>query len=693
MQFDSSRSFEQSSSSDNLWYKDSIIYELHVRAFCDSDGDGIGDFQGLIQKLDYLSDLGVNAIWLLPFYPSPQRDDGYDIAKYDTINPIYGSLEDFQSFLREAHDRNLKVITELVLNHTSDQHEWFQKSRRSPPGSYWREFYVWSDDPQKYRGTRIIFKDFELSNWTWDPIAKSYYWHRFYSHQPDLNFENPEVIRKMFEIVDFWLEMGVDGLRLDAVPYLFEQEGSSCENLPQTHDYLKMLRSHIDEKFQSRMILAEANQWPEDAVAYFGNNDECHMCFHFPLMPRLFMAIRLEDRFSIVDILNQTPEIPEQCQWATFLRNHDELTLEMVTDEERDYMYNSYAHDPQAKINLGIRHRMAPLLQNDRRQIELLNAILFSLPGTPVIYYGDEIGMGDNIYLGDRNGVRTPFQWTPDRNAGFSKADPQRLYLPVIISSEYNYETVNVENHQHNPNSLLWWVKRMISVRKSSQAFSRGDLNFLYPENTKVLAFTRSLDGETILVVANLSRRAQFVELNLESFAGCVPIELLGRTEFPRIGKLPYLVTLGPYGFYWFHLQEKENMEPSRPAIHRHKPILRKGSDPFQEILQPRLKGRFEEDLALHLLRMRWYASKSKDIESLKLIDIIPLDLMSQRSLYAIGISGITYRDGSSEQYLITIGYIEGEQAKQIQDENPELVITSVQFEGSDAPEATSFSC
>jgi maltose alpha-D-glucosyltransferase/alpha-amylase len=672
---------KQEALSERFWYKDCVIYELHVRAFCDSNDDGIGDFRGLIQKLDYLSDLGVNAIWLLPFYPSPQRDDGYDIAKYDAINEMYGNLDDFQDFLREAHRRNLKVITELVLNHTSDQHEWFQRSRKSPPDSPWRNFYVWSDNPQKYRGTRIIFKDFELSNWTWDPVAKSYYWHRFYSHQPDLNFDNPEVRQKLFDVVDFWFSLGVDGLRLDAVPYLFEREGTSCENLPETHDFLKSLRQYIDQRYSNRMVLAEANQWPEDAVTYFGEGDECHMCFHFPLMPRLFMAVRLEDRFSIVDILQQTPNIPDLCQWATFLRNHDELTLEMVTDEERDYMYNTYAQDPHAKINLGIRHRMAPLLQNDRRQVELLNGILFSLPGTPVIYYGDEIGMGDNIYLGDRNGVRTPFQWTPDRNAGFSKADPQRLYLPIIISSEYHYETVNVENQQKNPNSLLWWMKRLISSRREFICLSRGDLEFLYPENTKVLAYTRKYEDETILVVANLSRRAQYVELNLEEYTGRIPVEVFGRMEFPPIGSLPYLITLGPFDFYWFYLKSKEHMEPRRPIMHRYAAIIRKGSNPYQEILQPQLKSVFETDLADYLPRMRWFAGKSKDIEAIKLSDVTPLDKDQKLSSYAFAIATIEYRDGSSDQYLLTLGYTEGDSARHIQEESPEVIITTVSHE------------
>src|SRR5512133_1352065 len=499
------------SGQDSLWYKDAVIYEVHVRAFQDSNADGVGDFRGLEDKLDYLRDLGITAIWLLPFYPSPLKDDGYDIADYYSINPLFGTLSDFKAFLRQAHARGLRVITELVVNHTSDQHPWFQRSRRAPPGDPFREFYVWSDSPEKYRDTRIIFRDFESSNWSWDHVAQGYYWHRFYSHQPDLNFDNPLVHKEIIRVLDFWLDMGVDGLRLDAVPYLYERENTSCENLPETHQYLKHLRAHVDAKYGDRMLLAEANQWPEDAVTYFGSGkgDECHMAFHFPLMPRFFMALRMEDRIPIVDILQQTPPIPETSQWALFLRNHDELTLEMVTDEERDYMYRMYAHVHQARLNLGIRRRLAPLLGNDRRRIELLNALLFSLPGTPVIYYGDEIGMGDNIYLGDRNGVRTPMQWSSDRNAGFSRANPQRLYLPVNIDPEYHYESINVETQRNNTHSLLWWMKRLIAQRKQFQAFGRGSLRFLYPPNRKVLAFIRQFEDEKILIVANLSRFTQ----------------------------------------------------------------------------------------------------------------------------------------------------------------------------------------
>jgi maltose alpha-D-glucosyltransferase/alpha-amylase len=594
---------------DSRWYKDAIIYEAHVRAFHDSDGDGFGDFRGLTRKLDYLEDLGVTAVWLLPFYPSPLRDDGYDIADYTSIHPQYGKLDDFKEFLAEAHRRGIRVITELVINHTSDQHPWFQRARLAPKGSPERDFYVWSDTPDKYSDARIIFKDFELSNWSWDPIAKQYYWHRFYNHQPDLNYDNPAVWNAIFPVVDFWFGMGVDGLRLDAVPYLYEREGTNCENLPETHVFLKALRAHIDQKFPDRMLLAEANQWPEEAVPYFGNGDECHMCFHFPVMPRLFMALHQEDRFPILDILDQTPAIPESCQWCMFLRNHDELTLEMVTDEERDYMYRAYAQDRTARINLGIRHRLGPLLKNDRRRIELMNALLFSLPGTPVVYYGDEIGMGDNIYLGDRNGVRTPMQWSADRNAGFSRANPQRLYLPIIIDPESHYEAVNVEAQQNNPSSLLWWMKRLIALRKQFKAFGRGTIRFLRPDNSKVLAFIREHGDERILVVANLSRFVQFVQLDLREYAGVVPEEVFGRTPFPAIGELPYLLTLSPHAFYWFVLPGKpassgEIIVPGRaaeilPHLHGDRPLAayfeRSNWDDLEAILPGYLRRRHIE--------------------------------------------------------------------------------------------------
>src|SRR5271165_4274503 len=533
----------QPESPDPLWYRDAIIYQLHVKAFFDADEDGIGDFQGLCQKLDYLQDLGVTALWLLPFYPSPLRDDGYDIADYKNINSPYGRMADFRTFIREAHRRNLRVITELVINHTSDQHPWFQRARQAKPGSSWRDFYVWSDTDQKFPETRIIFIDSEKSNWAWDPVAQAYYWHRFYAHQPDLNFDNPRVLRAIFDVMRFWLDLGVDGMRLDAVPYLIEREGTINENLTETHEILKRLRRELDTHYADRMLLAEANQWPEDVLQYFGAGDECHMAFHFPLMPRIYMAVSTEDRHPITDIMRQTPDIPETCQWAVFLRNHDELTLEMVTDRERDYLWNYYASDRRARINLGIRRRLAPLMENDRRRIELLNALLVSMPGTPVIYYGDEIGMGDNVFLRDRDGVRTPMQWSFDRNGGFSRADPERLYLPPIMDPVYGYQAINVEAQLRDPSSLLSWTKRILAVRKTSQAFGRGARRFLKPGNRKILAYLREYGDDSLLCVANLSRSAQPVELNLASFKGRVPVEMLGRTAFPPIGDLPYLLT------------------------------------------------------------------------------------------------------------------------------------------------------
>jgi maltose alpha-D-glucosyltransferase/alpha-amylase len=536
------------------WYKEAIIYQIHVRTFFDSNGDGIGDFQGLAQKLDYVQELGVNAIWLMPFFPSPLRDDGYDISDHRSVHPRYGTLEDFKAFLSGAHDRGLRVIIELVANHTSDQHPWFQQSRSSQDNPK-RDWYVWSDTDNKYRGTRIIFLDTEMSNWAWDPISKSYYWHRFFSHQPDLNFDNPAVREEMWNIMKFWLELGVDGFRLDAVPYLIEREGTSCENLPETHDIIRDLRKKVDEQFPGTMLLAEANQWPADLRPYFGNGDEFHMAFHFPLMPRMFMGLRLEDRKPITEILQQTPEIPPSCQWCLFLRNHDELTLEMVSDIERDYMYDIYASDRTMRLNLGIRRRLAPLLDNDRRRIELMNGMLMSLPGTPIIYYGDEIGMGDNIHLGDRNGVRTPMQWSGASNGGFSGADPESLYSPPIINPVYGYQAVNVLSQNRFEHSLLSWMKRIMRVRRSSPVFGSGSIEFLYPANHRVLAYIRQLGKETVLVVNNLSSAAQAVELDLKRYKGNILIEMFGRNIFPRIGDLPYLLTVGPYEFFWFRLR------------------------------------------------------------------------------------------------------------------------------------------
>jgi maltose alpha-D-glucosyltransferase/alpha-amylase len=537
----SARLWNVATHDDPLWYQDAIIYELHVRAFFDSNGDGTGDFRGLTQKLDYVQDLGVTALWLLPFYPSPLRDDGYDIADYRNVHPAYGTRGDFKQFVRQAHARGLKVITELVVNHTSEQHPWFQAARRAKPGSSKRNFYVWSDTDTKYADTRIIFLDTEPSNWTWDPVAGAYYWHRFFSHQPDLNFANPHVRKAVFRNMRFWLDMGVDGLRLDAVPYLCEREGTNNENLPETHAVLKEIRQQLDQHYNARMLLAEANQWPDDVRPYFGDGDECHMAFHFPLMPRIFMALRQEDRHPITEILRRMPEIPPTCQWALFLRNHDELTLEMVTDDERDYMYKEYAIDQRMCLNLGIRRRLAPLVEDNVGSIELLHSLLFSLPGTPVIYYGDEIGMGDNFFLGDRNGVRTPMQWSSDRNAGFSQADPQRLYAPIIMDPVYGYQAINVESQQRNSSSLLWWMKRAIALRKQHKVFGRGKIEFLSPQNRKVLAYVRYDDTETILVLANLSRHAQPVELDLTTYRGMVPREMFGRTEFPPIADAPIL--------------------------------------------------------------------------------------------------------------------------------------------------------
>ena len=660
-----------------LWYKDAVIYEAHVRAFYDSNADGMGDFRGLAEKLDYLEDLGVTAIWLLPFFPSPWKDDGYDISDFRSVHPAYGTLRDFQAFMKEAHRRNLRVITELVVNHTSDQHEWFQKSRRAEPGSSWRDFYVWSDTPDKYAGTRIIFKDFEPSNWSWDPVAKAYYWHRFYSHQPDLNFDSPLVRRTVMRTLDFWAGMGVDGFRLDAIPYLYEREGTSCENLPETHHFLKELRRHLDASFPNRMLLSEANMWPEDAVAYFGNGDECHMSFHFPLMPRLFMALRLEDRFPIVEILKRTPPIPETCQWAMFLRNHDELTLEMVTDEERDYMYRVYAADQRARINLGIRRRLAPLLGNDRSRIEVMNALLFSMPGTPVIYYGDEIGMGDNVYLGDRNGVRTPMQWSPDRNAGFSAANPQKLYLPVNIDPAYHYEAVNVESQQDNTNSLLNWTKRIIALRKQHKAFGRGSIEFLNPSNQRVLAFLRRYQEETILVVANLSRFAQPVELDLHRFEGWTPVEMFGRTEFPVIIKQRcYPLSLGPNSFFWFSLEQHAvPVTISAPSVEAHTPKVPVVMVPaLAEVWQPNVRQNLAPVLPGFLVTRRWFRNNDRRFRSVQITDVLRV----VGSKHVILLLRAEFTTGDPESYLLTVSCVRGDEAQIIQEEEPASLLAEL---------------
>ena len=687
---------------DPAWYKDAIVYELHVKTFHDSDGDGIGDFRGLIKKLDYLQELGVTVIWLLPFYPSPLRDDGYDIADYFDVNPNYGTLEDFRAFLNAAHERGLRVITELVINHTSDQNPWFQKSRKavagagnpgrvgSTPGATavtdrgysddvsYRDFYVWSDTAEKYQEARIIFKDFETSNWAWDPVAKAYYWHRFYSHQPDLNFDNPAVHDAVQKVCDFWLAMGVDGLRLDAVPYLYEREGTNCENLPETHEFLKKLRAHIDANFPGRVLLAEANQWPEDAVAYFGNGDESHMSFHFPLMPRMFMALQMEDRFPIIDILDQTPAIPENCQWAMFLRNHDELTLEMVTDEERDYMWRVYANDPHARINLGIRRRLAPLLANSRRKIELLNTMLFSMPGTPIIYYGDEIGMGDNIYLGDRNGCRTPMQWSPDRNAGFSTANPQQLHLPVIIDPEYHYEAINVENQQKNLSSLLWWMRRVIAMRKNFKAFSRGSLEFLYPDNAKVLAFLRRHENETVVVVVNLSRFAQSVELDLARFSGCVPVEVFSRNRFPVIRKSRYILTLSPHAHYWFVLQpqsERRRLERKRVI-----PTLSAPAE-LETLLDNGERGRVESEiLPAYIGSCRWFGAKARTLRQMRVREQSAISVAPDAAQFWF--VEVSYLDAPNETYALPVQIASGDKARAISQSAPQAVIA--RFQGGD---------
>ncbi len=660
--------------SDLLWYKDAIIYELHVKAFADSDNDGIGDMKGLMQKLDYLEDLGVTAIWLLPFYPSPLRDDGYDISDYYSINPNYGNIATFKKLVQEAHRRNLKVITELVINHTSDQHPWFQRARKSPPGSKYRDYYVWSDDPTKYKDARIIFTDYEPSNWSWDPVAQSYYWHRFFHHQPDLNFDNPDVQQEIFNIMDFWIDMGVDGFRLDAIPYLFERDGTNCENLPETHVFLKELRQKVEEKKKGVMFLAEANMWPEDSVSYFGEGDECHMNYHFPIMPRLFMALKMEDRYPIIDIIDQTPAIPENCQWAIFLRNHDELTLEMVTDEERDYMYKAYTKDAKAKINLGIRQRLAPLLENNRAKIELMNMLLFSLPGTPVLYYGDEIGMGDNYYLGDRDGVRTPMQWSPDRNGGFSKANPQKLYLPMIIDPAYNYESVNVETQQATPSSLLWWMKRTMHMRKKFKAFSRGDIEFLAPQNPKVLAFIRSYEEEEILVVINLSRYAQAVELDLEDYHGKMLVEVFGQNPFPAIKSDNYTLTLSPYGYYWFSLQPEEETY-SEEAL----PELR--IDAWMALQNTQVLAQMQQQIIpKYLKKSSWFNIYHRKVQGLEIIQLTDTSSKSQESCAML--LEVSFLEGLPEKYWLNMVFIPADDTDALHDMDDRATIAKAYLNG-----------
>jgi maltose alpha-D-glucosyltransferase/alpha-amylase len=660
------------SASDPLWYKDAIIYELPVKAFYDSNQDGIGDFGGLLQKLDYLQDLGVTCLWLLPFFPSPLRDDGYDISDYCNVHPSYGSLDDFRAFLNAAHDRDMQVMIELVVNHTSDQHPWFQAARQAPTGSPERNRYVWSDDDRKLGGARIIFTDTEKSNWTWDPVAKAYFWHRFFSHQPDLNFDNPDVLREILDAMRFWLDQGVDGLRLDAIPYLVEREGTSCENLPETHSIIRQIRAALDERYANRMILAEANQLPVDVRPYFGEGDECHMAFHFPLMPRLFMALRLEDRQPILDIMADTPEIPASCQWGLFLRNHDELTLEMVSDRERDYMYLAYSADPRMRVNVGIRRRLAPLLDNNRRRIELLKSILLSFPGTPILYYGDEIGMGDNIYLGDRNGVRTPMQWSGDRNAGFSRALPERLYSPVVLDPVYGYQSVNVEAELSDSSSLLHWTRNMLGLRKLFKVFGRGRIEFLRPSNRKILAYLRLSDKEQILCVANLSRFAQPVELDLARFEGVVPVEMLGYVEFPPIRSEPYRLTLGPYGYLWFELQP-----PAAPP----RDLDGDGSEPvlaattLREAMAKPARAAFERLLGAFLMRQRWFGRKSRVIDAVSVSDFADVfDLGA-----ALLLLDVRYAEGDRESYFLPLVHVPPDRMLSMRDKYRDSLLATCQ--------------
>jgi maltose alpha-D-glucosyltransferase/alpha-amylase len=667
--------------SDPLWYKDAVIYEAHVRAFFDSNNDGIGDFPGLTEKLDYLQGLGINALWVLPFYPSPLRDDGYDIADFEGVHPTYGTVQDVDRFIAEAHARGIRVITELVINHTSDQHPWFQAARRAPAGSPERDFYVWSETNQKYQGVRIIFTDTETSNWSWDDTAKAYYWHRFFHHQPDLNFDNPRVLEAVFKTMRFWLDRGVDGLRLDAVPYLIEREGTICENLEDTHEVLRKIRRAMDERYPDRMLIAEANQWPADVRPYFGNGDECHMAFNFPLMPRMFMALRQEDRHPITEIVRQTPDIPENCQWGLFLRNHDELTLEMVTDEERDYMYQAYAADPRMRINVGIRRRLAPLVENSRRRIELLHSLLFSLPGTPVIYYGDEIGMGDNIYLGDRHGVRTPMQWTGDRNAGFSRADPARLYAPPIMDPVYGYPALNVESQERAPFSLLNWMKRMIALRKQFKVFGRGTMEFLPAPNRKILAYVRRFEDELVLCVANLSRTVQPVELDLSAFTGMTPVEMLGLTEFPKIGDLPYFLTLPPYSFYWFRLRLAPApvtalRAPETAAPVEALPAFFMGVA-WDTLLDGNVRTLIErESLIPFLQRQRWFSGKARPIRAARFVDWGLL----RRAHHPVFLTTVQvdYHEGAPDTYFLPLAIVTGPSADAIVARTPQVALARV---------------
>ena len=670
------------SATDPLWYKDAVIYEIHVRAFADSNADGIGDFQGLISKLDYLQDLGVTCLWLLPFFPSPLRDDGYDISNYTDVNPSYGTIADFKEFLDAAHERDMQVMIELVINHTSDQHPWFQAARHSPKGSPEREMYVWSDTDKLYDGVRIIFTDTEKSNWTWDEVAQQYYWHRFFSHQPDLNFDDPRVMDEVLNAMRFWMDMGVDGLRLDAIPYLVERDGTSCENVPETHVKIKQIRAAIDAEYENRLVLAEANMWPADVRPYFGDGDECQMAFHFPLMPRIYMALRQEDRLPITDIMAQTPDIPDNCQWGLFLRNHDELTLEMVTDDERDYMYLAYSADPRMRINVGIRRRLAPLVDNNRRRIELLNSLLLSFPGTPIMYYGDEIGMGDNIYLGDRNGVRTPMQWNSDRNAGFSKAVPAKLYFPVIMDPIWGYQAINVEAQQSDQSSLLHWTRNMIALRKLFQVFGRGTLEFLHPENRKILAYIRNLvreddTSETVLCVANLSRFAQPVSLDLSQYTGMQPVEMVGYVSFPTVTRAPYPLTLAPYSFLWLELQPAP-VKASAPEVDETNPALQllspdgSAADITKLITGPGL-ALMQQLLTNYLPLQRWFGAKARTIVSVAIDDCIELPGTSATILFL----GIRYEDGGTDTYQLPLALSTGNAAEAVQASAAKSILAS----------------
>ena len=674
------------SATDPLWYKDAVIYELHVRAFQDSNGDGIGDFPGLLSRLDYLQDLGVTCLWLLPFFPSPLRDDGYDIANYVDVHPSYGTLDDFKQFLDAAHLRGMQVMVELVINHTSDQHPWFKSAIRAPKGSPEREMYVWSDTDRLYEGVRIIFTDTEKSNWTWDDTAQQYYWHRFFSHQPDLNFDNPRVMQEVLSAMRFWLDLGVDALRLDAIPYLVERDGTSCENVPETHDKIKEVRAVIDAEYSNRLILAEANMWPADVRPYFGDGDECHMAFHFPLMPRIYMALRQEDRLPITDIMAQTPPIPDTTQWGLFLRNHDELTLEMVTNDERDYMYFAYSADPRMRINVGIRRRLAPLVDNNRRRIELLNSLLFSFPGTPILYYGDEIGMGDNIYLGDRNGVRTPMQWTSDRNAGFSRAVPARLYAPVIMDPIWGYEAINVEAQLTDQSSLLHWTRNMIALRKLFKVFGRGTQEFLAPENRKILAYVREYKdeygaSEVVLCVANLSRFNQPVALDLSRFAGMVPVELLGYVPFPPIDKTPYALSLAPYSFLWLELQPAPQA-PEPPSIETGESTLdlvtNSSGNNWHDLLAGPGLSLLHELLPAYLTHQRWFGAKSRAIASVRIQDWIELPNLPA----AIVFLAITYAAGAADTapdiYQLPLALTTGPEAESIRAAAPASILASL---------------